>query len=258
MLIDFLKYLYNYKLFKRVVPSIIRKIGGTKIVSIYNFKIYLSLSDSIEREIFLTNYYDKDRFEYLSIFINKYKFEYFFDIGSYIGFYSLFYSKYSLIPNVVAFEANKLNFKKLKKNILLNNANIETYNIALSNTKGEGKIWYNDIKKTGGSSIYSSSDNEIKKYDKSKILYDTVTLDTLDSKFSNLINKIILIKIDVERHELNVLDGSHNFLKNNKVLIQIEILDSKKNIVFDKLIENNFKYMHSIDDDYYFSNFIKF
>jgi len=252
----FLKRVYSFKIFKRIVPSLLRKFGGLKIINIYNFQLYASLSDSIEREIFLTNHYDKDRLDFLEKYLTKYNFEYFFDIGSYIGFYSLFFHHKKCIPKVFAFEPNNKNFNKLIKNIKLNESNIKTYNIALSNNKGEGKIWFNNSNKTGGSSILNPSDNEIKKYEKSKILYENVKLDTLDSIFYNIIGKKIFIKIDVERHELNVLQGSIKLIKNNDILLQIEILEEQKKIVFDHLKRNNFIHHHTIDDDHFFSNFI--
>ena len=56
------RFFYIFKLFKRIIPSILRKIGGFVTLDIFSFKMYLSLSDSIDREIFLTGYYDKDRF----------------------------------------------------------------------------------------------------------------------------------------------------------------------------------------------------
>ena len=252
----FLRRIYIFKIFKRIVPSILRKFGGLKIINTYNFKLYTSLSDSIEREIFLTNHYDKDRLDFLEKYLRKYNFEYFFDIGSYIGFYSLFFHHKKRIPNVFAFEPNNKNFNKLIKNIKLNKSNIKAYNIALSNNKGDGTIWFNNSNKTGGSSILNRSDNEIKKYEKSKILYENVKLDTLDSIFHNIIGKMIFIKIDVERHEINVLQGSIKFIKNNDILLQIEILKEQKKIVFDHLRKSNFTHHHSIDDDHFFSNFI--
>ncbi|MBD1156230.1 FkbM family methyltransferase [Pelagibacterales bacterium SAG-MED16] len=251
------RFFYIFKLFKRIIPSILRKIGGFVTLDIFSFKMYLSLSDSIDREIFLTGYYDKDRFFFLQKYLTNNKFEYFFDIGSYKGFYSLFLYHEKLISNVFAFEANKKNYEILKKNIQLNKSKINIYNIALSDTRGEGKIWFSDSNKTGGSSVLNPEDNEISKYDKLKIIYESVKLDTLDSTFTNIIGKKILIKIDVERHEINVLKGSSNFIRNNKILLQVEVLENQKKTVFDYLIKNNFIYHYSIDDDHFFSNFIK-
>ncbi len=251
------RYLYSFKLFKRAIPSLLRKVGGLIIFDIYSFKMYLSLSDSIDREIFLTSYYDKDRFDFLENYLMNNKFEYFFDIGSYKGFYSLFFYHEKLIPNVYAFEPNNLNYEKLKKNIQLNKSKINIYNLALSNTKGSDKIWYSDLNKTGGSSVLNTLDDEIYKYDKSKIIYETVKLDTLDSIFENLIGKKILIKIDVERHELNVLKGGCNFILNNNIFLQVEVMENQRKNVFDFLRKNNFNHHYSIDDDHFFSNFIQ-
>ena len=252
-----LRFFYRFKPFKRIIPSILRKIGGIVTLNIFNFKMYLSLSDSIDREIFLTGCYDKDRFFFLQNHLTNNKFEYFFDIGSYKGFYSLYLYHEKLISNVFAFEANKKNYEILNKNIQLNKSKINIYNIALSDTKGEAKIWFSDSNKTGGSSVLNPLDNEISKYDKSKIIYESVKLDTLDSTFTNIIGKKILIKIDVERHEINVLKGSYNFIRNNKILLQVEVMKNQKKTVFDYLIKNNFIHHYSIDDDHFFSNFIK-
>lgn len=253
----FLKYIYRFKFLRRIVPSVIRKIGGLRTINIYNFKMFISLSDSIDREIFLTNFYDKDRIYFLENYLANNKFDYFIDIGSYTGFYSLFFYHKKSIPNVFAFEANKKNYEKLIKNIELNNSDIKTYNIAISNSKGNGKIWFNNLNKTGGSSLFNPLDTEINKYGKSNIFYEKVKLDTLDSIFNQIARKKILIKIDVERHELNVLYGAINFIKNNNIFLQVEVLENQKKTVFDYLTKNNFIHVHSIDDDHFFSNFTK-
>lgn len=81
MIYIFLLKLYKLKFLKRFVPSLLRIIGGSIVVNILNFKVKCLLKDSIDREIFLTGFYDKDRLEYLNNFTDKYKFDYFFDIG---------------------------------------------------------------------------------------------------------------------------------------------------------------------------------
>lgn len=255
--INFFKFLYKFKFFKRIVPSILRKINKNHIFNIYNFKINGSLSDSIERETFLTGFYDKDRFDFLNKFVQNYNFEYFYDIGSYIGFYSLYFSHFIKIPNVISFEPNEINFKRLKNNIDLNNSNIISHNIGCSNFNGNGKVWFNDINKTGGSSVINPKDNEILKYDCSKIIYRPIQLKTLDSMYEDIINKNILIKIDVERYEINVLEGSSKILKNNNVLMQIEAMPEQKKIVFEFLYNYNYYHISSIDNDHFFTNFIK-
>ena len=257
IIINFLKYLYKYRLFKRLAPSLLRKTKKKVMVKSYNFKILTSLNDSIEREIFLEGFYDKDRFNFLDKYFQNHNFDYFIDVGSYIGYYALYCYHYQKIPNVFAFEPNIRNFNKLKENILLNNAKIKIYNFGCSNNESEGQIWYNNINKTGGSSILKPNDFEIKKYPFSEISKQNVKLKRLDSFFENLSNKLIFIKVDVERYEMNVLKGSINTLKNNKILIQIESNLQLKGEVFNFLTKLKFAYISSIDDDHYLSNFIK-
>ena len=258
MFFNLLRYLYQFNFFKRIVPSILRKSSSIKknhVLEVYNFKLNLSLNNSIEREIFLKKTYDQDRFEYLDKIMSNQKFDYFIDIGSYLGFYSIYFNKFKKIQNVVAFEPNLSNFKKLKNNIELNNSIITTFNIACSSEKKESKLWFHDINKTGGSSILSNEDREYIKYDKSTLTFETVQTNTLDNMLTNISNNIILVKIDVERHELDVLKGGKIFFSSNKVLLQIEIFQELKNKVFKYLIDQKFRYINSIDDDHYFTNY---
>ena len=122
-------YLYNLKsgFFKRIIPSILRKnffFLKTQTINIGFCKIKLNLRNSIDREIYLKGYYEKEQIEYLDKISRNAKIEYFLDIGSYIGYYSLFF-KY--IKNVHAFEPNKENFKQLQENIRINK-NLEKNN----------------------------------------------------------------------------------------------------------------------------------
>jgi len=251
-----LKKLYRFKLLKRIVPSLLRYFGGKTKIKIFNFNFYIYLQNSIEREIFLNNTYDYDRFLFLEKYINKFKFDYFFDIGSYTGYYSLYFSKNSNIRNIISFEPNTLNFNKLIKNIKLNNLSIMTHNFACSDVDGDATIWFNNNNKMGGSSILNKNDNEINKYEHNKLKFQNIKTITIDKIYGHLDNKNILVKIDVERHENNVLEGGSKFFNNNNILLQIEIEKELRDKVFEKLSKYNFKYINSIDDDHYFSNFI--
>ena len=188
---------------------------------------------------------------------DKHNFDYFIDVGSYIGYYSLYCYHFIKIPNVIAFEPNVYNFNKLKENISLNKSKIQIYNFACSNDEGVGKIWFNNKNKSGGTSILKNNDDEIKKYPMSEIYQMKIKLKKLDSIFENLFDKVIFIKIDVERYEMNVLKGSINILKKNKILIQIESNLEQRGEVIEFLTQKNFTYISSIDDDHYLSNFIK-
>lgn len=252
-------YLYNLKssFFKRIIPSILRKkifFSRDQIINIGFCKISLNLSNSIDREIYLKGFYEKEQIEYLNNISKNEKIDYFLDIGSYIGYYSLFFKN---IKNIHAFEPNKGNFKYLQKNIEINNANITAHNIACSEYSSEKIIWYTDKNKMGGSSVYNKNDPELSKYKKDDIKFEEIKAKKLDD-ILDIKNKNLLIKIDVERHEINVLKGaSEKTLKNNNVIMQIEIQKDLKNEVFSFLEKNNFKFIDSISHDHYFKNYPK-
>lgn len=252
--INILSNLLKVPIIKRLIPSILRFLKIKILENVFNFKLYLDLSSSIDREIFLYKKYENDQILFLKKNIDNYKFDFFLDIGSYIGFYALFIENNTKIKNIYAFEPNELNFSRLKNNIKLNNSKVQIFNEACSDVNSKSKLWYTDINKTGGSSIFFQSDNEIKKYDQSKIIFKDINLIKLDNKLS-IKNSSIIAKIDTERHELNVLKGAINLFSTNRTFLQIEIFPELKEYVFAYLKENNFLHTHSIKNDFYFKNF---
>ena len=251
-----LLYLYNLKikLFKRLIPSILRnKIFFSKLqkLDLGFCKINLNLKNSIDREIYLKGTYEKNKINYLNKISKFSNIKYFLDIGSYIGYYALFFNN---INNVYAFEPNKITFQILKKNVQINNFDIKIHNFACSSIKTKRRIWYTDENKMGGSSVYMNYDPEIFKYEKQNIKFENVNLNKLDNIFS-IKNQNILMKIDVERHELDVLKGARKLTKNNRITMQIEIHDNLRARVFNYLRKNKFYLINSIGQDYYFKNY---
>jgi len=250
-------YLYNSKitLFKRLIPSILRKnlfFMKFQTINLGFCKIRLNLRHSIDREIYLKGFYEKNQIEYLHKISKNENINYFLDIGSYVGYYALFFRN---IENVYAFEPNKRNFENLQKNIAINNAKIIAKNIACSDSSIDQKIWYTDENKMGGSSIYNKDDFELLKYKKNNLKFISIKTNKLDNML-DIVNKKLLVKIDVERHEINVLKGAcEKVFKNNQVIMQIEIHKNLKNQVFNFLKVNNFNHINSIGPDHYFKNY---
>ncbi len=247
--------LFSFKLFKRIVPSIIRKLSFStngNIILLDDFKINLILTSSIDREIYLKNEYEKDQLDFVKKELLNQKYDYFFDIGAYIGYYSLSLCK--LASKTAAFEPNQQNFQRLSKNVEINNFNIICHNLGCSDSKNNLKLWYTDKNKRGGSSILQDSDKEINKYDKSKLLFEEIDTDKLDNLYP-LKDKKIFFKIDVERHELNVLKGALNIILNNKCYLQIEIFPHLQDKILSFLNNNQFKLLHRINNDFYLKNF---
>ena len=255
MIRKILIFLFFFKIFKRIVPSLIRKIffsSTGNIILLNDFKINLFLTSSIDREIYLKNEYEKDQLDFVKKELLNQKYDYFFDIGAYIGYYSLSLCK--LVNNTAAFEPNQQNFERLSKNVEINNYNISCHNLGCSDSKNKLKLWYTDKNKRGGSSILQDTDKEINKYDKTKLLFEEIETNKLDNLYP-LENKKIFFKIDVERHELNVLKGASNILLNNQCYLQIEIFPHLQDETLSFLNKNQFKLLHRISNDFYLKNF---
>ena len=126
---QFFKFLYSLKfpLFKRLIPSLIKRIfflSKTQIIKLSFCKIKVDPTQVIDREIYLNGFYEKEQLIFLDKICNKTKITHFLDIGANIGYYSLYFKR---IENIYAFEPNKKNFFRLKENNELNNLKIKTY-----------------------------------------------------------------------------------------------------------------------------------
>ena len=269
---NLLSILHKFRLFKRLIPSILRRLPFNKStnIKIKNFFINLNLQSSNDRYIYLNSFYDMEQISFIESTINLNQFDFFLDIGSNIGFYSLYFaSKYKNLK-ILAFEPIVENYKQIEKSITINNfKKVEILKYALSNRKEKKLMWVTDLKKKSGFSVYEDNDykNEIEKnkYNDQKIFKREINSEIFDYQFK-IKNKTIFIKIDVERHEFQCLSGMVDLLKNNnnKIFIQIEIIEKYKKKVLNLLQSMNFHLVHVIEtdvkntsygSDYYLANF---
>ena len=119
----FLSVLQKKCFFKRLIPSILRRIPFNKSINIKikNFNINLNLESSNDRYIYLNGFYDEKQISFVESQLDLDKFDYFLDIGSNIGFYSLYFaSKYKNL-NIFAFEPIHENYNQIEKSIKINN-----------------------------------------------------------------------------------------------------------------------------------------
>lgn len=135
----------------------------------------------------------------------------FLDIGANIGLFSLNASVcVGDTGAVYAFEPAPVTYERLKDNIALNKfCNIKTENIGLSDT--------NDILNFNVSlSGYDAWNSFATLNDVGEVTTIDVPVITLDEYIkTNLLNKIALIKIDVEGWEMHVLKGATNLLSSS-------------------------------------------
>tara|TARA_B100001248_G_scaffold87247_1_gene64083 strand:+ start:1662 stop:2414 length:753 start_codon:yes stop_codon:yes gene_type:complete len=173
------------------------------------------------------------------------------DIGVYRGVYSFKLSKN--FKKVHAFEPNTLLFPYLNKNLKKIIKNIELYNLALSDKKGDAELklpirtksFFNDnieeLYQLGAASMHPHKEfEEFKKVRIKKDKLDNLTID----------NHIGFIKIDVEGHELEVINGAIRTIQKNKpiLLVEIEKRHSKRSV------EETIKHISNLGYDCFFAN----
>ncbi|MDF1672247.1 MAG: FkbM family methyltransferase [Vicingaceae bacterium] len=143
------------------------------------------------------------------------------DIGANIGETSLNFAK--LVGDkgkIYSFEPDPINYKSLEYNLSLNNfKNISLNNLGLGNQAGTFKIHTYDNNNKGMNRIVSNN-SEVENYREISV----TTLNDYVKKQS--INKIDVIKIDVEGFELNVLKGAKDVLKQFSPDLFIELDES--------------------------------
>lgn len=138
----------------------------------------------------------------------------FIDVGAHVGKYTVLVSK-NVGPNgrVIAVEPHPENFKTLKRNIKLNNlSNVVAYNVAASNKSGNLKFFAGDN---------SASFSEINYYKKSIVTVQAQLLDEIVNALD--LNRVDLVKIDVEGGEYEVLLGLEDTLRNFSPKVIVEV-----------------------------------
>jgi len=140
-----------------------------------------------------------------------------FDVGAHIGESVLYFNKLFNNPLIYSFEPSPESFKILKNNNYKNNI---CFNYAISNITGNTVFYENQISHTNSLvKINSLSVDSIKKQKtiNTKINIKAKKLDDFCSE--EKINKIDLLKVDVQGAETLVFEGSQNILINTRVVI---------------------------------------
>lgn len=163
------------------------------------------------------------------------------DIGSNMGYWSLYMSKYY---EVHAFEPDPENFKCLEYNIKNNHVDkcydIKTYNMAISDSaKNISTFRHTTGLNCGMISVRNDDESDI----------PAVTLDSLK------IENIKILKVDTEGHGYYVLCGATETLKNQSPMIVIEtnnlenvIYNLPENILEEKLTSMGYVRIFQPDD----------
>lgn len=185
--------------------------NGQKIVSplLGNFKICCDTNTWIGAKIYYTGDYEPELKKIFKSNINVG--DTVLDIGANIGFHSMYFAELvGKNGRVIAFEPVPYNFESLKFNLKLNNfPQIEINNIALSNKNEELNITTEKESNNPGSfNLFNlGGETTIKCFIGDEIIK---------------LNKVDLIKIDVEGYESFVLDGLLKIIKIHRPKIVFE------------------------------------
>jgi len=188
---------------------------GDVIFHFENFKLYASINvqDDIISNILVLGSYERFILKIIDRLCPSDGF--FIDIGANIGYLTLFMARIKS-RMVYSFEASSFNFSALLKNIELNNAvNVLPFNTYLGDEFGTATFFF-DADNPGASSSKVIIESN-------RHLNETVRKNSLDLIGLNL-NRIDLIKIDVEGSELFVIRGALKTIARFRPFILCEML----------------------------------
>ncbi|MCS7185122.1 MAG: FkbM family methyltransferase [bacterium] len=219
---------YKYLTFNGVFEL---KIDENKSIKIYHNGL------NVENELFWFGLNTKNwERETMKIWIKLSKIsQVIFDIGAYTGIYSLLAKAINPNAKVFAFEPVIEIYKQLLKNIELNKFDITAVNKAISDFEGLATIKIPINPHEGDASLDLNE----------KIKHKTQTCNIINlKKFieENKLEKVDLIKLDIEGSEAKALKGMGEYLEKFRPIIIIEILneDIAKEII--RLLPKNYVY----------------
>ncbi len=201
-----------------------------------NQRITVFTHDHIGDKIAKTGLYEKENLELINNILKSMKDAVVLDIGANIGNHSLAFSTQA--QAVYAFEPLPEVFSVLSQNIAQNDlTNVFANNLALSDTNDEDDI-YMVLEGNVGASSFDKREAE---HNVAKVKVSKRIGDELVAELG--INKIDMIKIDVEAHEVFVLQGLKNSIEKFKPYIVMEWNDplTIERLNKSKLLEELFK-----------------
>ena len=192
------KFLYPY--LESFLPAL--NVWGAKIFfDFIGFRAFLNKHPVFEDELELN--------KIMQQLLSRHQTKIFIDVGSNVGIHGISIAKRNPKIDIKNFEPNKRLIKLQKKSIKKNQLkNVELFDIALSDTKGESLLFMNNIS-TGESSLIEL--NHLKNQKKIK-----VCTNSLDNIFKS--NNSYGVKIDVEGNELKVFIRWHKPFKVHKMV----------------------------------------
>ncbi len=208
-----------------------------------SFKMYSQCDDFMLEPIFYNQPFieEADLSIFLKLCENNFTV---FDVGANSGFYSILPALKSSTVSVHSFEPNPTNLKRLRTNVVLNNANNITI---VPKAIGDKISKISFTIPTNEQLCYESSAIEdfSKSFHQGKIEWKNVEVEqtTIDHYIEESnIAQLNLIKIDVEGYEINALEGAQKTIELHKPIILLEsfVDESKRNYLESFVKKHNY------------------
>jgi FkbM family methyltransferase len=233
--------MYNSVFFKLVPSNYLYKPGTFRTINRQGINVHVDISDYVGHYLYF-GFKDEG---YITLFSLVKPLDVVIDVGANIGFTALSLSQRTESGKVFAFEPDPHNFAELQKNLHLNpGLNVEPLNLGVSDLPGVLKLTVSKADNRGMNRVNNSATEN----------YTSIPVISLDEFVRERnIQRLNLIKIDVEGFEHNVLKGCVNILNNQKPAFFIELDDnnlkeqgssSSELVAF--LLSNGYRCEHSI------------
>jgi FkbM family methyltransferase len=229
------RFFRPYRWFKEVEFTVI----------IEGVKLHLCVDDWIPENLFFLGEYEKAELKAVESFLPNGGV--LIDIGANIGVFGLFLSKrlnHSI--DVICFEPYSLNFNSLKRHIEWNHMDrIKAEKLAIGNTSGDLKLYYNTEQKNSG--MVSAVEGD-------KGACEMVQMVTLDAYVTPMgLSQINVIKMDIEGFEYYALQGMAETIRKFQPVLMLELLhhqDTNGTVVLCERLLKDWGYTKwFIDDD---------
>lgn len=215
-------------------------------LNIDKFLMYCDNDDTVVKELYWTDFkgWELTSLTIWANLLHKAQKGVVLDIGSYSGIYSLISSKVSTEFEIYGFDIQQKCIDRLQKNIEINNIlNIKTHRAACANNNGELTFYFYKEKGILSSvaSIVPNKMNDIEE----KV--GAIRLDDFLNK-NESIEKVELIKIDVEGAENETLKGLSSTLQKDKPDVLIEVNKPEGLVEVKKKFPKDYK-IYDINED---------
>jgi FkbM family methyltransferase len=216
------------------------------------FKLYFRRDSFMEAVILQHGLYGKWEKESLKIWAQlAKKSNVILDIGANTGIFSMLAQNNNSNAKVIAIEPVNVNHNVLTQNLIENKFPIQAEKVALSDKQGLAKMF---MLKDQLNYMTSVNDDRYALHPEIKGNSEVVEIEVPIQPFSYIyekykLEKIDLIKIDVEGHEITVLNGMMPYIAKHKPAILIEIIgDENAEILTEMFNKLDYKYI-AIDEE---------